>query len=95
MLVLAPNGTLVANCIVWIDEKSGIATFEPVGTHARYRRRGLARLAMHEALRRAKVRGMRWARVSTAHFNAPAIAAYTRAGFELCDRAAWWTKELS
>jgi hypothetical protein len=50
---------------------------------------------MHEALRRAKACGMRWARVSTAHFNAPAIAAYTRAGFELCDRAAWWTKELS
>jgi GNAT superfamily N-acetyltransferase len=95
ILVVAPDGTLVANCIVWIDEASGIATFEPVGTHAGYRRRGLTRLAMHEALRRAKAHGMRRARVSTAHFNAPAIAAYTRAGFELCERAAWWSRDLA
>jgi GNAT superfamily N-acetyltransferase len=95
MLVQGPDGTLVANCIAWIDDASGIATFEPVGTHARYRRRGLTRLAIHEALRRAKSRGMKWARVSTAHFNAPAIAAYTRSGFELCDRSAWWTRDLS
>jgi ribosomal protein S18 acetylase RimI-like enzyme len=94
ILVVAPDGTLVANCICWADAESGIATFEPVGTHAHYRRRGLARLAMHEALRRVQARGMKWARVSTAHFNAPAIAAYTRAGFELCDRGAWWTKDL-
>ncbi len=94
ILVEAPDGTLVANCICWVDEASGIATFEPVGTHARYRRQGLTRLAMHEALRRAQACGMKWARVSTAHFNTPAIAAYTRSGFTLCDRAAWWSKEL-
>jgi len=94
ILVAAPDGTLVANCICWADEKSGLATFEPVGTHARYRRRGLARLAIHEALRRVRARGMNWARVSTAHFNAPAISAYTRCGFSLCDRSAWWVKNL-
>jgi ribosomal protein S18 acetylase RimI-like enzyme len=92
ILVEAPSGELVANCIAWADGLSRVGTFEPVGTHARYRRQGLARLAVQEGLRRLQKRGMRFGRVSTAHFNAPAIAAYSASGFELHDRASWWSK---
>jgi ribosomal protein S18 acetylase RimI-like enzyme len=94
ILVEAPSGELVANCIAWADHESRIGTFEPVGTHARYRRQGLARLAVQEGLRRLQERGMRFGRVSTAHFNAPAIATYAASGFELHDRASWWSKAL-
>ena len=94
ILVEAEDDALVANCIAWLDAPSGIGSFEPVGTHARFRRRGLARLALGEGLRRLKERGMRWGRVSTAHFNAPAIATYASCGFELHDRSSWWTKAL-
>ncbi len=94
ILVESETGELVANCIAWSDSESRIGTFEPVGTHARYRRRGLARLAVLEGLRRLKQRGMRWGRVSTAHFNAPAIAVYGACGFELHDRCLWWKKRL-
>ena len=95
ILVVAPDGTLAANAVCWADAASGIAVFEPVGTHAQFRKRGLTKLAMQEALRRVKARGHREARVSTAHFNKPAIAAYTGAGFTLYDRWHWWTKPLA
>ncbi|MBV9418957.1 MAG: GNAT family N-acetyltransferase, partial [Alphaproteobacteria bacterium] len=95
ILVVASDGTFVANAVCWADAASGIAVFEPVGTNAKYRKRGLAKLAMQEALRRVKARGHREARVSTAHFNKPAIAAYTGAGFTLYDRWHWWTKPLA
>lgn len=95
ILVQAPDGALVANCICWADEESGIGVFEPVGTHPAFRGRGLARLAILEGCRRLRARGHRWARVGTAHFNAPAISAYRSCGFELCDHTSWWTKALA
>jgi len=61
----------------------------------RYRKRGLARSAILEGLRRLKQRGMAWGRVSTARFNRPAIAAYASSGFTLIDRASWWSKPLT
>lgn len=95
LLVEAESGELVANLICWRDEKSRIGSLEPVGTHARYRKRGLARAAILEGLRRLKQRGMTWGRVSTAHFNRPAIATYVSSGFVLIDRASWWSKTLN
>jgi ribosomal protein S18 acetylase RimI-like enzyme len=90
LLVETADGTLVANCIAWLDEASGVGTFEPVGVHVDFRGRGLARAIVGEGLRRLKARGVRWGRVGTAHFNAPAIAAYLAAGFAVSDRTSWW-----
>jgi len=92
MLMRAPDGALVSNCICWADAVSGIGVFEPVGTSPAYRGRGLARATIAEGLRRLEARGHAWARVGTAHFNAPAIAAYRSCGFEMYDRTWWWTK---
>jgi GNAT superfamily N-acetyltransferase len=94
ILVEADDGTLVANCIAWVDAASSVGIFEPVGTHAAYRRRGLAGLAIREGLRRLQARGMRWGGVGTAHFNAPAVATYRSCGFTQFDRTVWWTKAL-
>jgi GNAT superfamily N-acetyltransferase len=94
ILVEADDGTLVANCIAWADTTSSVGIFEPVGTHAAYRRRGFARLAIVEGLRRLQARGLRWGGVGTAHFNAPAIATYLSCGFTLFDQTAWWSKTL-
>lgn len=66
-----------------------------MGTHADFRGLGLARAVNVEGLRRLKARGMAWGRVSTAHFNAPAIATYLSCGFEIIDRLSWWTKALN
>ena len=94
MLVESDNGTLVVNALCWADEASGVGVFEPVGTHAQYRKRGLTKLAMREALRRIQERGLKTGRVSTAHINKPAIGAYSGAGFGVFDHSCWWTKAL-
>jgi len=95
ILAVSADGRLAANCICWADSASGVGTIEPVGTHVDFRGQGLARAVNIEGLRRLKARGMAWGRVSTAHFNTPAIATYQSCGFEIIDRTSWWTKRLS
>jgi len=41
VLVEAPDGTMAASTIMWLDEANKTAEFEPVGTHPGYRRLGL------------------------------------------------------
>lgn len=94
ILIEAPDGRLVANCICWADPLSRVGHFEPVGTHPDYRGQRLAGSMIHEGLRRLKGAGMTTARVGTAHFNIAAIAAYAGAGFEKADESWWWTKRL-
>lgn len=81
-IVLEEAGQLGSYCICWADETSGIGHFEPVGTHPDWRGRGAARSVILEGLRRLQAAGMRWARVSTAGFNAPAQALYESCEFE-------------
>lgn len=55
-VVEAPDGRLVANCLIWLDERNGVGELEPVGTDPRFRRRGFGRavcLAAMHALRDA------------------------------------------
>ena len=40
VLVEAPDGTMAASTIMWLDEANKTVEFEPVGTHPGYRRRG-------------------------------------------------------
>ncbi|MFI9383163.1 GNAT family N-acetyltransferase [Kutzneria sp. NPDC052558] len=48
VLVEAPDGTMAASAIIWLDEANKTAEFEPVGTHPGYRRLGLGRaLLLH------------------------------------------------
>ena len=41
VLVQAPDGTMAASTILWLDEANKTAEIEPVGTHPGYRRLGL------------------------------------------------------
>lgn len=90
----APDGTYAANCICWVDPATGIAIFEPTGTHPAFRRRGLMRLAMLEAMRRLQQRGFKSAGVGTAHFNTPARSTYGSIASQY-DETRWWTKVLA
>ena len=92
MLAVAPDGGFIASCIAWADGESGVGVFEPVGVAAPWRGQRLARLVMLEAIRRLQARGLREARVGTAAFNHPAIAAYLACGFQPADESWWWTK---
>lgn len=57
VLVAAPDGTLAATAIIWFDEATGTAEFEPVGTHRAFRRRGIGTALQLHGMHRAKAAG--------------------------------------
>ncbi|MEO3754721.1 GNAT family N-acetyltransferase [Streptomyces sp. B6B3] len=57
VLVEAPDGTMAASTIMWLDEANQTAEFEPVGTHRDYRRRGLGRAMLLHGMRLARAAG--------------------------------------
>jgi ribosomal protein S18 acetylase RimI-like enzyme len=60
-VVEAPDGRFAAYVLVWPDDENGVALFEPVGTRAELRRRGLGAAVCTFALRRLHEEGMRQA----------------------------------
>lgn len=57
VMVEAPSGDLVSYCGIWYEAANRVAYVEPVATDPDYRRRGLGRAAVLEAIRRAKALG--------------------------------------
>lgn len=56
-VIEAPDGRLVACCIIWLDEKNKVAELEPVGTHPDFRRRGLGQAVCLAAMNAARDMG--------------------------------------
>lgn len=56
-VVEAPDGTFAASCLAWLDEQTGVALLEPVGTDPRFSGQGLARAVCLHALREARRHG--------------------------------------
>jgi mycothiol synthase len=81
IVAVAPDGTIAAYTVFWTDERNQIGHIEPLGTHREFRRLGLGRAGIVEALRRMRDAGM--TSVSVNH-NADNIAArrlYASLGF--------------
>jgi GNAT superfamily N-acetyltransferase len=57
VLVEAPDGTMAASTIMWLDEANKTAEFEPAGTHPDYRRRGLGRAMLLHGMQLARDAG--------------------------------------
>ena len=88
------EGRFASYCICWLDEANGVGEFEPVGTRAEFRRRGIARAVTSDGLRRMRARGMHTAIVLTASFNEAAIRLYESVGFGMVNREYFYTKTL-
>jgi len=56
-VIEAPDGRLVSYCLAWLDPDNRVGEFEPVGTLAEFRRRGLATAVCRFALRRLEEEG--------------------------------------
>jgi GNAT superfamily N-acetyltransferase len=95
LVVRGPDGRLFGNAVAWADPDSRAGLFEPVGVHPEVRGKGLAGAMILEALRRLRDRGMAYAEIGTAHFNAAAFRAYLNTGFTLADRSSNWAKPLT
>ncbi|GAB3660064.1 hypothetical protein GCM10027589_21560 [Actinocorallia lasiicapitis] len=82
ILVEAPDGTMAASTIMWLDEANRTAEFEPVGTHRHFRRQGLAQAMLLHAMRVARDAGA--TRMTVASLGTPGNAAlrlYESVGF--------------
>jgi GNAT superfamily N-acetyltransferase len=88
VLIAAPNGTLAATAIIWLDQASRTAEFEPVGTHPGFRRRGLGTALQLHGMQRARDAGAD--RMFVACLGAPAHLAarnmYLGVGFRALTR---------
>ena len=57
VLIEAPDGTLAATAIIWLDDSTRTAEFEPVGTHRDFRRRGLGTALQLHGMHLARAAG--------------------------------------
>lgn len=56
-VAIAPDGSVAAYALGWLDETNRVGQFEPVGTHADHQRRGLGRAVNLFALHRLRDEG--------------------------------------
>jgi len=81
VVAVAPDGSFAASVVCWFDQANGVAELEPVSTHPDHRRKGLARAASLEALRRARDLGADAGLVDHEPANAAASTLYASMGF--------------
>lgn len=78
-VVVAPQGSIAAYCLVWPDADNGVGELEPVGVRPAFRRRGLGAAVCTYALARMWEEGMRQAIVYC--ITEEACALYSSIGF--------------
>lgn len=87
-LIEAPDGALAATAIIWLDDSTRTAEFEPVGTHRDFRRRGLGAALQLYGMHLARAAGAN--RMLVACLGAPAHPAarnmYHGVGFRALTR---------
>lgn len=93
LVVVGPDGTFVAYCVIWFDEANRIGMFGPVGTHRAHRRRRLGKAMMAEGLKRLGALKATRAYVDC-DLDKAANRLYESVGFTDYDRVYHWQKEF-
>ena len=94
LVAVTPNGRFAAFLVYWLDPVSRSGLFEPVGCHPDFRRLGLTKALMLEALKRMAVAGMTAALVGHNAANPAAAKLYTSVGFSKHFETLDYTKSL-
>lgn len=92
----APDGRLAAFCIGWLDPDSAskpIGRIEPLGVHPDFRKLGLGRAALLEAMRRLRARGAESIWVETDKGSGTAFSFYQSLGFEVAEEVEVFGKD--
>ncbi len=89
LVAVAPDESFAAFTTVRLDSASGIAEFEPVGTHPDHRKRGLARAVIIEGLKRLEDYNLTMTCIPGAAPNEGATRLYDSLGFTRVDVHAW------
>lgn len=88
------NREIVAGCIGWYDALDACGEFEPVGTRADHRRRGLAFAVMAAVMMRLKQYGAETAYIRTYGNNAAAVHLYRKLGFKTVIKDLGWRRPV-
>ena len=94
LVVTAPDGRFAAFLVYWLDPVSRSGLFEPVGCHPDFRRRGLIRALMYEAMRCMAAANLTTALVGYDVTNEAAARLYASVGFAAHFRTLDYTKGL-
>lgn len=86
--VVAPDGNFVSYCGMWQDAGSDSALVEPVATDPAYRKMGLGKAAVLEAIRRCGHLGAKRAFVGSSQ------QFYYSIGFKLFMTSTFWTRKV-
>jgi len=89
LAVVAPDGKFAAFTTIRMDPVSGIAEFEPVGTHPDHRKLGLAKSIILEGLKRLEEHAPSFVCIPEAADNEGATRLYDSLGFSREDLHAW------
>jgi mycothiol synthase len=93
LAVRAPDGRYASYLIAWWDPAAKSGLLEPVGARAEYRRLGLTRALIQEALIRLRDLGATRCYVNSEANEVPSNALYRSAGFRRIVDLQWWTKQ--
>lgn len=89
IFVKALDGEYVAHCGIWYEEGEKTAYIEPVCTVPEYRKKGLAKIAVYEAMKICRKMGAERAIVISNQIF------YYRLGFEVSSIYSFWKKKIA
>jgi predicted N-acetyltransferase YhbS len=85
-IIKAPNGEYACFAGMWIDEQNKYAYLEPLATVPKYRRMGLATIALARGMKKTKELGAKYCFGGTGEF-------YHSIGFNIIANRELWKKE--
>lgn len=89
IVAIDADGIVGSFAVWWPDAASGLAQFEPVGTHQDHQRQRLSSAVLTRCMQDAKTAGMTTMRVMT-HAGTPAVDFYEAVGFRRSSLLRWW-----
>jgi ribosomal protein S18 acetylase RimI-like enzyme len=95
LVVVAPDGTIAAYCTCSVSEENKEGSTDPVATHPRFQRMGLARVLLLTGLHLLKERGMEMASLGTSGDNIAMQKTAESVGFVTKYRVLWFEKKVN
>lgn len=94
LVVIAPDGTIAANCICSANEQQKTGATDPVAAHPRCQGMGLARALLAKGMQLLKERGMLSVHFGTRGDNLAMQRTGASVGFTLESKTIWFSKEV-
>lgn len=94
LVVVAPDGTLAGYCTCSVNLEDKMGTTDPVATHPRFRKLGLARALLLTGLGLLNERGMEKAGLGTSGDNIAMQRTAESVGFYILHKVIWFEKRV-